>query len=95
MKQPMSHKTKTIRKMKGKEWKEYIRQFLPGQDATYKGKPLQNFDGWEITEVEQWLKGREKRYTDAKIKKEDDTFLHAEIVHGKQELAARRAKYDI
>lgn len=91
MKQPLMKKTKTLKRMNGKEWHNHIGQFFT--ESEYKGRILQNFDGWDTDKVEQWLKTKEIELVQAVIKGADNEFIKAEIVHCKQVLAARSAKY--
>jgi hypothetical protein len=96
MKQPLMKKTSSIRKMKNREWQKHIKQFLStlNSESEYKGKVLQNFDGWDTDKVMRWLKAKEKEYTQATMGGKDNEFIKAEIVHCKQVLAGRRAKYE-
>ena len=93
MKQPQMRKIKTLRKMNANQWKEHISTFFICSE--YKGKPLPDFDGCDTSEVAKYLREKEKEYTEAKINKSDTDFIKAEIIHCKQILAGRGAKYPL
>ena len=86
-------KIKTLRKMNAKKWKEHISNFLISSE--YKGKPLPDFDNCDTSEVAKYLREKNKEYTEAKINKSDTDFIKAEIIHCKQILAGRVAKYPL
>jgi len=94
-KDPLTKKARRYKHMDRKEWAEFMQTLRDGlfNRATYKGEELQDFDMWEIKDIEEWIKKKEKEFTNAKINNLDTELLEAELLHGRKELAARKAKY--
>lgn len=92
MRQPLARSTKAIRKMSGKQFSQHINQYF--SDSEYKGKALQDFNKWETCKIKKWLKNKEKEYAEAKINNTETDFIKSEIVHCKQIIAERQAKFN-
>jgi phage terminase Nu1 subunit (DNA packaging protein) len=94
-KDPLTKKARNYKHMTRKEWQEHIQPYITNLSGcvTYKGRELQDFDGWDTKDIEKWIKDKEQVYTNAKVNNLDTEFLKIELLYGRKELAARKAKY--